>query len=78
MHIYACIRVGHLVSSFFLSYLTFHSDAFSFHIDLNEFSLFFSFSLLIYSYDGETPFALNLRPEYALPINKEFSVSVGK
>jgi hypothetical protein len=36
------------------------------------------FSLLIYSYFGDTPMAQNLRLEYALPVNKEFSVSVGK
>ncbi|CAB4010141.1 Hypothetical predicted protein, partial [Paramuricea clavata] len=32
--------------------------------------------LLIYSYCGDTPMAQNLRLEYALPVNKEFSVSV--
>ena len=32
--------------------------------------------LLIYSYVGETPLSHNLGVEYALPINKEFSVSV--
>ena len=46
----------------------------------NGFNMFlvFFFSLLIYSYVGDTPLAQNLRVEYALPINKEFNVSVGK
>ena len=48
-------------------------------MDLNDRGFFpFSCSLLIYHYDGETPMAHNLKLEYALPINKEFSVSVGK
>ncbi|XP_028418102.1 inositol polyphosphate 5-phosphatase OCRL-1-like [Dendronephthya gigantea] len=33
-------------------------------------------SLIIFSYVGETPLALNLRVEFAIPINTEFSIAV--
>lgn len=39
--------------------------------------LFVSLSLFIYSYPDDKPVARNLQVEYALPINKEFTVSVG-
>ena len=50
-------------------------------LDLNDFFCFllscFS-SLFIYSYRGDQPLASNLQVDYALPVNKEFSVAVGK